>query len=236
MFSKIRPSHGTAIGVALVCALGLVASYIDAPLSPESPATSSIPSISTHVSADNTESDAPHPSESPLLNSAFPSEPPPAPTTSLADRGILLARECLTLAERDPLAAMEMAAAHQLHAVDPGLAASLMTQWAAKDFARAYEWTKSQETGAWRDDMLARLSYVRAQVDPVAAARLVVSDIPAGRARDEAVISVVHQWALRDARSAMRWVQSFPDEELRQRASDEVTGLATASSRANATH
>ena len=74
--------------------------------------------------------------------------------------------------------------------------------------------------------MLARLSYVRAQVDPVAAARLVVSDIPAGRARDEAVISVVHQWALKDARSALRWVQSFPDEALRQRASDEVAGVA----------
>lgn len=179
------------------------------------------------------ESDVPLSSEPPLLNSAFPSEPPPAPPGPLADRGILLARECLTLAERDPLAAMEMAAANQLHEIDPGLAASLMAQWAAKDFDRAYAWTKEQEQGTWRDDMLARLAYVRAKASPVAAARLVVSDIPAGRSRDEAVISVVHQWALQDASSAMRWVQSFPDETLRQRAADEVVGLAAASSRSN---
>ena len=77
-----------------------------------------------------------------------------------------------------------------------------MAQWAAKDFARAYEWTKTQEPSAWGDGILARLAFVRAQTDPIAAADLVATDMPVGRARDEAVFSVIHQWALRDARGA----------------------------------
>ncbi|EDY20620.1 hypothetical protein CfE428DRAFT_1817 [Chthoniobacter flavus Ellin428] len=123
---------------------------------------------------------------------------------------------------------MKMAVANHLQEVDSGLSASLIAQWATQDFEHAYEWTKAQEPDALRDDMLARLAYLRAQSDPVAAARLVATDISAGPARDEAVISVIHQWTLQDARGAALWAQSLPDESLRQRASDEIAGLAAA--------
>ena len=143
---------------------------------------------------------------------------------------IRLERQCLTLAEQDPLAAMDFALKHKLTADDPGLLTSLLMQWASRDFDAAYEWTKTQEAGAWRDNTLAHLAYLRAQTDPLAAARLVVADISVGPARDEAIISVVHQWALRDRDAAGRWAQSFVDEKLRARASAEVAGLAAAHS------
>jgi hypothetical protein len=146
-----------------------------------------------------------------------------------ADPRILIERRCLAIAERDPLAAMKMAVANHLQEVDAGLFASLIAQWAMQDFERAYDWTKAQEPGPPRDDMLARLAYLRAQADPAAAARLVAADISAGPVRDEAVISVIHQWALQEPRGAALWAQSLPDEALRQRASDEIAGLAAAS-------
>lgn len=228
----MRPTHGVAVGVVFACALGLLARYIAAPLPLASPAAS----LPVHASACLIASDAPVPSGPPLLTDpALPSDPPLSSSDEGTDRGILLVRQCLALGERDPLAAMEMANANQLQEVDPGLAASLMAQWAAQDFARAYEWTKTQEPGAWREDILARLAYVRAQADPVAAARIVATDMSAGPAQDEAVISVIHQWALRDARGAGLWAQSLPGEALRQRASAEVAALAATPSPAKPT-
>jgi hypothetical protein len=228
MLPHLRPACGVAVGVVLICALGLIARYIATPLPLASPAAS----IPAYASARLIESDAPLPSEPPLLTDpALPSEPPLSSSDEGTDPGILLVRQCLVLAERDPLAAMEMAVANQLQDVDSGLAASLITQWARQDFDRAYEWTKAQEPGAWRDDMLARLACLCAQTDPIAAAHLVATDISAGRSQDEAVISVIHQWALQDLRGAGLWAQSLRDETLRQRASAEVAGVAAASSR-----
>jgi len=225
MLSTMRPTHGVATGVAFACVLGLIARYIATPLPLASPAAPAPASIPAHASAHLGEAAPPLASEPPL-----PFEPRLSSPDEGADHGILLVRQCLAIAERDPLAAMEMAAAKQLHEIDSGLAASLIALWAAQDFDHAYEWTKAQESGAWRDDMLARLAYVRAKADPVAAARLVATDISAGSAQDEAVISVIHQWALQDTRGAGLWAQSLPDETLRQRASVEIAGLAAAPS------
>jgi len=219
MLSNMRPSHGFAVGAVIACTAALLAHRFDVPLLLVSPATPPPTPISARVS-DNLLKPAP----------PLPSEPPLSSSDESTDRGILFARQCLALAERDPLAAMEMATTNHLQDVDSGLAASLISQWAGQDFDRAYQWTRTQEPGAWRDDMLARLAYVRAQTDPIAAARLVATDMSASPTRDEAVISVIHQWALRDARGAAFWAQSLPDEILRQRASAEIAGLAAASS------
>jgi len=227
MLSKMRLSYEVAVGVVCVCMLGLAVRYVATPLALTSPAAS----IPTHARAHLIESDAPRPSEPPLpIEPALSSEIPSSSSEKGADPRILLERRCLAISEHDPLAAMKMAVANQLQEVDSGLSASLIAQWASQDFERAYEWTKAQEPGALRDDMLARLAYLRAQqADPIAAARLVATDISAGPARDEAVISVIHQWALQDARAAALWAQSLPDETLRQRASDEIDGLAAIS-------
>jgi len=88
-------------------------------------------------------------------------------------------------------------------------------------------WTNTQEASAWRDNIRAYLAYLRAQTDPLAAARLVVSDISPGPARDEAMISVLHQWALRDSEAAKAWADSFSDDKLKKRALAEIEGLQT---------
>ena len=153
--------------------------------------------------------------------------PAAASPANAVDHSLLRERECLALAEHDPLAAMDMALAENLCATDPGLLTSLLVQWAARDFAAAHDWIRQQEAGGWRDDLLARLAYLRAQTDPLAAARIVVSDIAPGPRRDEAVISPLHQWALRDPESAAAWAGAMPDGPLRERALAEIRGLRT---------
>lgn len=120
---------------------------------------------------------------------------------------------------------MELALKNNLTADDPGLLTSLIMQWASRDFDAAYTWTKTQEPGAWRDNTLAHVAYLRAQTDPMAAARIVVTDLSAGRARDEAIISIVHQWALRAPDEARSWVEIFDQGPLRQRAESELNGF-----------
>ena len=150
----------------------------------------------------------------------------PSPDVAASPR-LQLERRCLALAEQDPLAAMELALKNNLTADDPGLLTSLIMQWASRDFDAAYAWTKTQEAGAWRDNIRAHLAYLRVQADPLAAARLVVADISPGPARDEAMISVLHQWALRDPETAKAWVDSFRDDILKARALAEIQGLQT---------
>ena len=149
--------------------------------------------------------------------------PAASPTASILARAP--ARRCLALAEHDPLAAMEMALANHLQDVDSRLLTSLISQWAIHDFDGVHAWMKTQETGAWRNDMLARLAYLRAQTDPLAAARLAVADISPRPARDEAMISVLHQWALRDPEAAKAWADSFRGDRLKTRALAEIQGL-----------
>ena len=139
-----------------------------------------------------------------------------------------LARRCLILAERDPLAAVEMALDQNLCAADPGLFASLLLQWARQDFTAAHEWTLRQESGDWRDDQLARLGYLLAQSDPAAAARVVTRDIPPGPRQDEAVLSVLHQWVVRAPDQARAWADTFAEGPLRRRAAAELEGRGLA--------
>lgn len=162
--------------------------------------------------------------------SPAPSPAPPSPdevkSASTPPSRLELARRCLRLAETDPLAAIDLAIAQNLSADDPGLLPALMLRWAERDFSGALDWTRAQPRDAWRDDILARLAFLRAQTEPLVAAHLVVTDIPSGPARDEAIISVVHQWALRDTEAAGLWAESLDAEGLRQRAVAEVAGVA----------
>lgn len=210
----MRPAHRIAVGVVLACALALVAHRVVAPRPLASPAAPSSASISSRAPASPGEPVPTLPS-APLLSS--PDEG--------VDRGILLARHCLGLAERDPLAAMDMAIAHNLCASDPGLFGSLLLQWARQDFSAAHEWARQQESGDWRDAMLARLAHLRSRSDPAAAAEIATTEIVATRARAEAILSVVHQWAGQDPGAARAWSARLADADLRRRVLDDIAAV-----------
>jgi hypothetical protein len=71
--------------------------------------------------------------------------------------------------------------------------------------------------------LVLHVALVWSKSDPAEAARLVLNQIPAGDNQNEAVISVVYQWALQDREAAKSWVQLFPEGALRRRAMNEIT-------------
>ncbi|HZF00548.1 MAG TPA: hypothetical protein VE344_01495 [Methylomirabilota bacterium] len=131
---------------------------------------------------------------------------------------------CSGVAQTDPLAAMEDAQRTGLDQ-NTGAIESLVQVWASHDLEGAVAWTKQLPASDTRDQMIARLAFDEVQTDPARAANLVAEQIPAGSIQDESAISVLHQWALRDAEAAAIWLQQFPPGTLRDRGERELAGI-----------
>ena len=150
-----------------------------------------------------------------------------AATLSNADeRDGILTDVCLQVAASDPAKAVKIRS--QFVTDDkPNTGLEVLTQrWGEKDFSAALDWALSRAVGEQRDLIIARLAFVQSQTSPIEAATLVVEKILSGGAQTEAVMSVLHQWASRDLEAAAKWVEFFPEGELRSRAINELEGLA----------
>ena len=135
------------------------------------------------------------------------------------------ANVCLAVAEEDPQRAVVLALAHGAdEEANGGLLECLAMQWCEKEPATAIEWAREQPQGEWRDRLLARISAVLSKLDPVAAAQL-VSGLEPGDLQDEAVMAVLHQWALKDPAAALEWAGAFSESPLRDRALVEIANL-----------
>lgn len=170
-----------------------------------------------------------------------PSPPPPAPSLpsqpstpdSSPEEPLSLERRCLVLAETDPRQAVEFAIDSGLCDTNAGLLENLAAQWASRDFDAAHTWARQQEDGELRDALLARIAFAGAQSDPLAAAQIVSAEMASGPGQNEAALSVLHQWLLRDFKAAASWAATFPPGDLRTRAQAEIEGIRQSSSTSN---
>jgi len=132
---------------------------------------------------------------------------------------------CLAVAEKDPRRAVVLALAHGADEDDTGgLLECLTMQWCEKECETVLDWAREQPPGEWRDRLLARASFVLSKSDPAAAAHL-VSGLEPGNLQDEAVMAVLHQWALQDSSAALEWAEAFSEPALRERALAEISNL-----------
>lgn len=143
------------------------------------------------------------------------------------ERQAALVEACRRWAQRDPRDAIAIAHELQIDQRPGEVLEAIVHIWASVDAPAAAAWAAGQPAGEERDRLVTRAAFVWSQKDPLAAARFVVAQMPSGPAQDEAVISVVHQWGLRDAGGAATWVNAFPAGELRERALSELSILAT---------
>ena len=134
----------------------------------------------------------------------------------------MLELACDQIAQNDPARAVMLA---DNFALTNGTLMNLEQQWAQKDLPAAREWVLAKPAGNEKDELLQRVAYVWAFTEPENAARFAVEKIQAGQVQIEAVISVLHQWALRDANGAAAWVQLFPEGDIRTRAMNELDGI-----------
>lgn len=129
---------------------------------------------------------------------------------------------CYGVAQKDP--AQAIATARELQ-VSTSVSDNIVQQWAGSDMKSALAWVATQPAGEDRDEMVHRIVLVLAPSDPSDAAGLVLEQIPPGSAQDEAVMTVLNQWAYKDFAAAVRWVENFPDGPLRTRAVAELEGI-----------
>ena len=101
----------------------------------------------------------------------------------------------------------------------------LVQDWAEHDPMAALAWVERDETGAAGDRLLSRVVFSWAQADPARAIAAVMFHFESERARTDAVISVLHQWALREPKVAAIWAHGLTAGPLRTRALDELEAL-----------
>ncbi|MBK9989529.1 MAG: hypothetical protein IPP19_02035 [Verrucomicrobia bacterium] len=142
-----------------------------------------------------------------------------------ADRDLAGAAAIDYLAQNDPASAIELSLLLGLGTRD-GSVEHKVQLWTEQKPEEAVAWALARPAGAERDQLLARIAYVRAQQDPVEAGLLVLEQMTPGAARDDAIISVIHQWAMRDPATAASWVARFPPSPLQTRALAELETTA----------
>jgi hypothetical protein len=130
---------------------------------------------------------------------------------------------CFGLAQKDP--ALAMTKAQELQEPAP-VVENLAQQWADRDMTSTLSWAHNQPAGDMRDEVFQRIALVLSQRDPLNAANLVLEQVPAGPNQNEAIMTVLHQWANKDLTAAVNWVKTFPDDAFRERALQELEGIA----------
>ncbi|HEU5133710.1 MAG TPA: hypothetical protein VFU13_01080 [Steroidobacteraceae bacterium] len=105
---------------------------------------------------------------------------------------------------------------------DDALLENLTQRWAERDLTSALQWADSLPPGEQRDRANSRAAFVQAQTSPETAAQLIVDRMSSGPAREEALISVLHQWALKDFTAAARWTEDLPPGPMKVRAVAEM--------------
>jgi len=132
---------------------------------------------------------------------------------------------CIQLGQTNPPQALALAerlgGSHEMSVME-----NVTQLWAEQDQQAAYSWAVSRPPGQQRDLLLGRIAFVESKSSPEEAAKLVALEISAGAAQNEAAMSVLNQWAAKDANAALSWAQSFPEGNLRDRAINEVKGVA----------
>ena len=142
-----------------------------------------------------------------------------------AERTESLTDACFQIAQTDPARAVTLAEEFKLN--QDAVLINLAQQWAAKDLTAVYNWVITQPDDDRRLALVTGVAFVWSQKEPVGAAQFVVQQMRAGSAQDEAVMMVLHQWALVEPAGANAWVQQFPAGALRNRALNELAGIAT---------
>ncbi len=143
--------------------------------------------------------------------------------TNGPQRDAVMETVCPQVAETNAAAAVALA--ERAGSSCSNLLENMVLQWAQQDGAAAFAWTRSRPAGEERDRLFGRIAFVQSKTSPEEAARLIVEQMSPGAAQEEAAISVMHQWAQRDATAAMAWAQRFPEGKLRNRAIQEVQNL-----------
>jgi hypothetical protein len=144
---------------------------------------------------------------------------PDAKETNLARRAA-----CLSLSQTNPAAAVERCAHSEPDAEGDAGIQGIFPTWAQSDPASAGEWLDAQPASSRTDALRQRYVHVLAKTDSEQALRMTQGfTFPPNR--EEAILTVLHQWGLQDPRAARDWVENHAPDGLKARALAEIEGI-----------
>lgn len=138
------------------------------------------------------------------------------------ERKQALTHICIHSASADPRRAIQLAQVHELHESLIHAAANI---WASKDAVAASEWASSLPDGQLRDQVHLQLLLIEADAAPSSAAARLQTLYPSGGMQEEATLAVLHRWLRQNADEAQRWVATFNEGILKERAMTEIRGM-----------
>lgn len=138
-----------------------------------------------------------------------------------AERNRWLAYVCNKAAASNPGEAMRLAEKHGI-AMDTNVSGQVLHYWARSDLPAARRWIERETDTEFRDHSWRSLVMSLSESNPGSAATLAAEQISSESIQEEAVISVLHQWILKDRNAAAAWVKLFPEGPLRERAEGEL--------------
>ncbi len=122
----------------------------------------------------------------------------------------------------NPSAALALCEKYNFIADHPSTLHSTVQALAKQDTKAAIAWVRQQRDVNFRNEAYSQIAMATAAQDPSAAAHLVTSEIAPGSTQEEAAMSILHQWILKDPKGAKAWVAVFPNGDFRQRAENEI--------------
>lgn len=146
--------------------------------------------------------------------------------TRPGERMTVLNDICVEVAQTNATEAMKIVRENQLDVQASPVVQNIVQIWAGQDLAAAKEWALQQPTAEKRDEAIQRVAAAQAETAPAEAAQFVSTEMSSGSAQEEAAMSVLHKWLLRDPEAAKAWVKLFPSSSFRERAEAEIAGQA----------
>jgi hypothetical protein len=145
--------------------------------------------------------------------------------TNSAEHDAAMSYITLQVGESDPAWAVQTLENSGAGVYNPSVLENLVQRWAEKDFAAASAWVENQPSGEARDQLVERIAFAQSLTDPAKAAETVVEQMSAGPAQNNAVLTVLNQWAGQDLPGASSWVDQFPAGELQNQAKQVLAGV-----------
>jgi hypothetical protein len=141
------------------------------------------------------------------------------------ERSSALADACVQIGQASSQDAVEAATHFGVEDQD-GCLEHIVQRWATQDAAGAVAWVSQLPAGSERDGLMAGMATAVAHVSPVAAVDAVADEISSESLREEATISIVHEWGLQDPAAASAWASQLPEGPVADRAKRELAGIS----------
>lgn len=144
-----------------------------------------------------------------------------------AERDQAIAGVCARISQDNPSTAIRTLVSQGVAESAPDLLQQMAARWLAVDESEASEWINLQPEGEIRDLLVKQMAIARSQSDPAGASQLLATRIPPGPVHDEAALSILRHWAIRDPRAASNWLATFPEGAFHQQATSELQEITS---------